>query len=264
MTTHLYIATPAYSCALQADFAQSLFSLQGACIQRRIACTIDMIGNESLVQRARNILTARFLKNESATHLLFIDADIAFNPDSVFRLLEHDKPVISGVYAKKAVNWDHVRRRIGDAKKDLTSQQVLDMGLDFNINLTPGKQASIQQGVVEVLDTATGFLLIKRHVIEDMYQRYRNTLLCRNDIPSSGQQIPEYVALFDCMIDKTTRRYLSEDYAFSRRYQDMGGQIFADLSIPLSHIGTHQFIGAYPYSSKERPDPVCSAADEGH
>lgn len=251
---HLYVAFPAYSCMLQKDFATSLFSLQAACIRNRVACTIDSIGNESLVHRARNILTARFMKNERATHLVFIDADIAFNPESIFKLVNAQKPIISGVYAKKGIQWDRMQRRVdewcnkhGKSPSDLTSQQLLEFGLDYNINIDPEKETRLENGVAPVLDTATGFLVIQRHVIEQMYSYYKDTLSCVNDIPSSGQIIPEYVAIFDCMIDPKSRRYLSEDYAFSRRWQNMdpeNNKIYADLSIPLGHIGSHQFVGS--------------------
>lgn len=269
---HLYIAFPAYSCQVNKEFATSLFSLQAACIRNRIACTIDSIGNESLVHRARNILTARFLKNEAATHLVFIDADIAFNPDSLFKLVRADKPIISGVYAKKGLQWENMQRRVdewcnkyGKSPEDLSHQQLLDFALDYNINIRPGKETLIKDGIAPVLDTATGFLVIQRQALQQMYDHYRSTLLCVNDIPSSGKHIPEYVAVFDCMIDPESRRYLSEDYAFSRRWQMMDPEnniIYADLSIPLGHVGSHQFCGMWT-SPEPTPHPVSHTPHKG-
>ena len=161
---HIYVATPAYGCTLHAAFASSLLQLQGACIRRGIEISVDMIGNESLVQRSRNILTARFLKSP-ATHLLFIDADIAFSPEAVLdRLLAADKDVITGVYAKKSINWDAVKTRVKAGE-----EQAIMAGLDYNINI---KQANVkvENGLVEVLDSATGFMLIKREVIEQVWK----------------------------------------------------------------------------------------------
>ena len=53
----------------------------------------------------------------------------------------------------------------------------------------------------------------------------------------------EYTALFDCMIDPKTRRSLSEDYAFVRRAQAMGFELWSDLASPLSHTGNYTFEG---------------------
>ena len=54
-----------------------------------------------------------------------------------------------------------------------------------------------------------------------------------------GSDIPEYIALFDCMNDPQSRRYLSEDYAFCRRHQIRGGDVWADTESPLAHVGSY-------------------------
>lgn len=232
---HLYVATPAYGCTVTSAYATSLIQLQGMCIRRGVECSVDMIGNESLVQRGRNILQARFLKSK-ATHLLFVDADIAFAPESVFKLLAAEKDVIAGVYAKKNINWASVKHKI----KDGTTEPVRGAGLDYNINVRG--ESAVVDGVVEVLDAPTGFLLITREVIEKMWSQYADTLWCKNDIQGSTN-VDAYCAIFDCMIDPESRRYLSEDYAFCRRWQQMGGRIFADVSFPLAHVGNQTFTG---------------------
>lgn len=236
---HLYVATPAYGCLVHTAYAAALLQLQGLCIQRGVDISIDLMGNESLVQRGRNILQARFLKSP-ATHLLFIDADIAFSPSAVLdRLLKADKDIITGVYAKKSIDWGRVKSRM--SSEDRGDEPVQALGLDYNINVMPGENPVVD-GVVPVLDSATGFMLIKRKVIEDMWAEFADALWCKNDIQGSTN-VDAYCAVFDCMIDPETRRYLSEDYAFCRRWQQMGGTIHADISFPLAHIGSHTFSG---------------------
>lgn len=232
---HLYVATPAYGCTVTSAYASSLIQLQGTCIRRGIECSVDMIGNESLVQRARNVLQARFLKS-NATHLLFVDADIAFAPESVFKLLDAKKDVIAGVYAKKNINWEMLQQKIRDG----TTEPVRGAGLDYNINVRG--ESAVVDGVVEVLDAPTGFMLIARSVIERMWSEYAEPLWCKNDIQGSTN-VDAYCAIFDCMIDPESRRYLSEDFAFCRRWQRMGGTIHADVSFPLAHVGSHTFTG---------------------
>lgn len=231
----VYVATPCFGCQMSCVYLGSLLALQGACLQRGIECSIDFLGNESLVERARNILAARFLQSD-ATHLLFIDADIGFNPDTVMRLLEADKDVATGVYSKKSFDWNQIRAKLAAGDKE----PVRQMGLDFNINI-PTATATVDGGLVKVLDSATGFMLVKRGVLERMAERYKEELHCVNDI--MGQPIKEYVALFACMIDPDTRRFLSEDYSFCRRYQALGGEIWADVQSPLAHVGTNVYRG---------------------
>ena len=98
----------------------------------------------------------------------------------------------------------------------------------------------IQNGFAEVLDGPTGFMLIKREVIGKMYNHYKE-LNCVND--HQNRDLDEYCAVFDCMIDPQTRRYLSEDYAFCRRWQLIGGMIYADCFTTLGHVGNLRFNG---------------------
>jgi hypothetical protein len=240
--TRIYIATPAYGCLLGMGYVSSILNLQLECARRGIHLVFDIIGNESLVQRARCILTERFFQSEASTHLLFIDADIGFSPEAVIRLLEADKDIVSAVYPKKTFGWDQVARKLNAGE---TKEPLHQMGLDFNINLKQGSASIQPNGLVNVLDTATGFLMIKRRVIEKMKEHYKESLFAVNDIQSINN-VSNYVALFDCMIDPDTRRYLSEDYAFCRRWQQMDPQnndIWVDIRTPLSHTGNHFFEG---------------------
>lgn len=206
--------------------------LQTELSKRNIGTTIQLTGNESLIQRARNLMTAEFL-NSDCTHLLWIDADIAFSPESVLAMLEFDKDITTAIYAKKNVNWD---KAYADPPP-VPQEPVQCRGLDYNINIT--QTTNIERGrYCKVLDAATGFMLIKRSVIERMYQAY-TCLHCVNDVP--GSPLKEYVAIFDCMIDPETRRYLSEDYAFIRRAQLLGIQVYACLCSMLSHTGSYTF-----------------------
>jgi hypothetical protein len=233
----LYLATPCFGCAMALPYLASVLALQGMCMQRGVQVLVDFIGNESLVQRARNVLTARFLKSQ-ATHLLFIDADIAFDPATVFRLLDFDKDVATAVYPKKMIDWPAVEAKLAQA----STEPIAQMGLDFNINIA-GQSAQVQDGFIRVLDSATGFMLIQRGVLERMCARFKDELHCVNDIIGTSQSVPDYVAVFDCMIDPESRRYLSEDYAFCRRLQQMGGEIWADVASPLAHLGTQVYSG---------------------
>jgi hypothetical protein len=232
---HIFLGIPCYACMMCNSFAASLISLQALCAQRGIQIYMDFVGNESLIERARNILVKRFLSNPSFTHMMFIDADIGFNPASVIRLLEFDKDVTSAVYPKKSINWELVKNKVAQG----SPEDIRQMGLDFNINILTSDPPV--NGFVKVLDVATGFLMMKREMLEKMYEHYKEELFAVNDI--QGQNVENYIAIFACSIDKTTKRFLSEDYAFCRRYQEMGGEVWADISTPLSHTGTHVYSG---------------------
>jgi hypothetical protein len=232
----VFVAIPCYGCKMTARTATSLLKLQALFMQARLGLHVQLMGNESLITRARNILVAQFLKSP-ATHLLFIDADIAFNPETVLRLAHADKDIVGAVYPKKSIDWALVKKKLADRE---STEPVQQMGLDFNINVI----ANIDEttGFAEVLDTATGFMMISRTCLETMSERYAD-LVCVNDIAGSRELVPEYATLFDCIKCPDTRRYLSEDYAFCRRAQKAGFKIHADLASPLGHAGSHVYAG---------------------
>src|SRR5210317_2169360 len=98
---NIFIATPCYGGMLTDQYFLSMFKLSQTLMQHGIKFRITTLRNESLVTRARNILTAMFLEDPNTTHLMFIDADIEFEPDSVIRMLAMDKDIIAGAYPKK-------------------------------------------------------------------------------------------------------------------------------------------------------------------
>lgn len=176
--------------------------------------------NESLVQRARNYCVAQFMKSD-CTHLLFVDADIGFRAAHVLRLLAHDRPLIGGLYRKKTLE-----RR------------------DFVVTWLPGETAprDARTGAVQCAAVGTGFMLIRRDVIERMIEAFPGTRYLIHPDDVSGAQADHAHALFDCWIDPVTRTYLSEDYAFCARWRAMGGEVWCDPALVLEHHGTACFV----------------------
>jgi hypothetical protein len=233
---NVFVSTPCYGGLCLEAYAESIFKLQRLAAQYNIGMMLDTTENESLVHRARNISIARFLYKSECDYFMFIDADIHFQPESVIRLIQAGHDVGVAAYPKKAVLWDQADKAIkeGDTRDPakLTSSLVLNF---------KGQSVPIVEGFAEVLDGPTGFMLIKRDVIKKMYEHYPE-LECVND--HQNRDLERYCAIFDCMIDPVSRRYLSEDYAFCRRWQLMGGKIHADVTCTLGHVGNLRFIGS--------------------
>jgi len=104
------------------------------------------------------------------------------------------------------------------------------------------KQIAIERGLIKLHDAGTGFMMIKRAAIDKMIAAYPE-LKYNNDLNVGSELSDFFYALFDTMIDPKDRRYLSEDYTFCRRWQDMGGDIWLDPSISLNHYGSFCFQG---------------------
>jgi len=203
------------------------------------------IANESLVTRARNVLVAYFLQSDF-TRLMFIDADIEFQVEDVIKLIAHNKDVAVGAYPKKGVNWQRIRESVKQTDQPFDDKAIASFGSDYAINFKfinrESKQIAIENGLIRLHDGATGFMMIKREVIDKMITAYPE-LKYNNDLNTPPELNPHFYAFFDTMIDPKDKRYLSEDYTFSRRWQDIGGEIWLDPSISLNHYGSFNFQG---------------------
>ncbi len=220
--SNIFFATPCYGGQITDQYFLSVFRLTQELIKYNINFRITTLRNESLVPRARNILNAMFLEAKECTHLMFIDADIEFEPESVIRMLAMDKDLITGAYPKKTLPVDYaINLKFADKEKT---------------------QVKVDMGAVEVLDASTGFWLMKREVVERMIEAYPE-LFYLND-SSIDPKFNQYCySFFDTIHDPDDNRYLSEDYTFCRRWQKIGGQIWLDPNTKLNHVGSYTFEG---------------------
>jgi hypothetical protein len=241
----IFIATPCYGGQLTEAYFRSTIRLLTFCNQHQIPIAFGTIANESLVTRARNVLVAYFLQSDF-TRLMFIDADIEFQVEDVIKLIAHNKDVAVGAYPKKGVNWQRIRESVKQTDQPFDDKAIASFGSDYAINFKfinrEAKQIAIENGLIRLHDGATGFMMIKREVIDKMIASYPE-LKYNNDLNTPPELNPHFYAFFDTMIDPKDKRYLSEDYTFSRRWQDIGGEIWLDPSISLNHYGSFNFQG---------------------
>ena len=234
---NLFVATPCYGSMLTEDYFHSILDLQNFCREEQIGLNIQTLGQESLVTRARNTLVANFLDNESFTHLLFIDADIGFEATSLKRFLEYDQEVLCAPYPMKLISWDMIPKLIEEGKdyRNLCHPYVLNFSNKGDIQ--------IKKGFAEVLDAATGFMLIKRSCFTKMKEAYPELKYTTDQIINNKEFKSENTYLFFDTMKDDDGRYLSEDYAFSRRWQKLGGKIYADIGSKITHFGSYRYTG---------------------
>ena len=160
--------------------------------------------NESLITRARNEMTATFLESDHS-HMMWLDADIEFSPEDVAKVWNLNADIGVGVYAMKKPGEDWYAAWVnGELVKDLDQYT----------------------GPVEVDYAGTGFMLIRREVVEEMVK----------DIGSyeskDGRRVhPLYMTpVHDDVFE-------SEDYFFCRRAREAGYKVVMDPSVRLKHWG---------------------------
>ena len=236
---HIYLAVPCYGGQLTLHFVKSLLRLQEACRARGVGLEVEMMGGEALITRGRSRLAAQFLSHPIATHILFVDADISFMPENVFRLLDSDKDLIAAVCPLKKIDWEKVRTA---AKAGVADLQAAAIGYVVRFLPTPDKSVEVEDGLARVAYGGTGFLMIKRQAMQRIVDAHPELRAKMGDM--ADDMAPEAVMVFDTMIEPETGQYLSEDYAFCRRWRDLGGEIWADFEARLTHVGHAAYTGS--------------------
>jgi hypothetical protein len=238
---HLVVATPCFGGQVSSIYAGSIFRLQRALHGKsNVDLKVQLRDGDALITRARANLVTLFLDDPAATHLLFVDADIGFAPEQVFRLIGSGADVVAGVYPIKRINWEKARRALESKRPDVSGAS-----LDYVLEIDDPDRVTVVSGFTRVRYAGTGFLMIRRHVLERMcaHPDYASLQFFREHSHDALTGSPNRFALFDCMIDAKSGTYLSEDFAFCKRWTDIGGEIWADLESNLDHVGPSVFHG---------------------
>lgn len=167
------------------------------------------------VDDARNICVSRFLQTKCDA-LVFIDSDVGFPPEDLYRLATHAGDVVAGVYPRKDVNRSYPCKVKEGA-------------------LAVGEDGVIREGVIGL---PTGFMKISRRVLERMAEE-RIDRMFRAE--GDGPNAPMVPIIFERGYDRGNR--LSGDYAFCKWAQELGFELALDPHLAFTHAGEMKFYG---------------------
>jgi hypothetical protein len=208
----LMIGLPAYDHKVGLRMAVSLMRLGQQVMEHGIHIQVSSICGCSVVSRARNMIAHEFLKSD-CDHLLFIDSDMNFEPESVLRLLawNQTKPIVGGAYESRKEGKIYILSLDGD--KDHVQMDAM--------------------GNVKARRIATGFMMIQRQVFEKLAEMH----------PEWEHKDNTSDAMLHSFFDfKVTREgYIGEDFLFCDRAQEAGFSVWIDPTIKLGHMGIHEF-----------------------
>jgi hypothetical protein len=235
--TNLVIATPCFGGQVSAVYALSILKLQTRLRgYRDCSFKVLMKHGDALITRARASLLSQFLDDPSATHLLFIDADIGFEPEQVMRLIESGAEMCAAVYPIKRIDWQRMKGALSGAEPNPSAS------LHYAFEVEDPSAVVANSGFIKVRYAGTGFLMIRRAALERICAHYPQLRYKRDHSIDAATESENRFALFECAIAEDGT-YLSEDFAFCKRWTDMGGEIWADLNSRLNHIGPMTFCG---------------------
>jgi hypothetical protein len=238
----IFVATPVHS-DVSIHYVQACLEFQKYCMKNNVMVMFQLM-KSSLVTQGRNLCVSAFMESD-LSHLLFIDSDIDFQSETIFKMIDADKDVISVPYPLKSFMWDRSWQKIQDGKiknaKDLSTSFY-----SYPMKIENPDDIEIHNGVIEVTHSPTGCMLIKREVIEKMIKAYPDYEI-KQDTIINGQMTtkPYLYNFFDTDFDKKEKIYLGEDFAFCKRWREIGGKCHAYVLDSITHVGEHQYCGRF-------------------
>jgi len=221
----LFIPLICYNHTCNTEYMMSIIQLFNSLKDDKIDYSYYPIFFESLIPRARNAAVAQFLEDKTNTHLLFIDSDIIFKPEDVYRLIQANKEVIAGIYPKKYIVWDRLKENPNDER--------VDFPIDGEIKIT-------EDNFIESEYLPTGFLLIKREAIQKLIDA-NPELKYENDIDGYMNTEDNFYNLF--RVGVKNKIYESEDWGFCSLWREIGGKVLIHPDVNVKHLGWHEYSG---------------------
>lgn len=245
----LFVATPMYGGACAGMYARSIADLAAICAKYEIPLQLYYLFNESLITRARNYCVDEFLRSD-ATHLMFIDSDIGFNPQDVIALLalqtdESEYDIIGGPYPKKCISWEKIKIAVDKGFADEDPNNLEKFVGDYVFNPKGGAKEIPINAPVEVMELGTGFMMIRRKTFDVYKEAYPHLSYKPDHIRTAAfDGSREIHAYFDCIIDPVSKRYLSEDYMFCYNTEKAGMKVWLCPWMSMQHVGSYNFGGS--------------------
>jgi hypothetical protein len=234
----VFIATPMYGGMCHGSYAKSMFNTMKTLLDNGINVEFRDVYNESVVSRARDILTALFLKSE-CDYLLFMDADQSFRPDDVLRMLSEDLPLLGAVVPKKEINWPVIEWAVKE--KDAPWQALPSLSGSFNIPLPKDGPEPDFSKPFEVTHVGTGMMLIKREVFEEMKNHVESYKFFSSGVLGLDAEDEVWNFWNPRVFDG---QWCSEDVSFCRLWTRAGNPVYAVAYPKVAHIGSYEFTGS--------------------
>jgi hypothetical protein len=220
----LFLATPTYG-GTEPIFTYALAETTAALVRAGIDYELAIYAGDCHVDDARNRLVRQFLMG-SCTDLIFLDSDLRWQPEDFIKLAGYDRDVVAGTYPLKQTEENFPVRFLTEGEP---------------INLEP-------DGLIEVDGVPTGFLRIRRQVLEQL-----------------AANAPKYYGRADAgqaptplIFERTLEdgRRFGGDYTFCRKWRAMGGKIYVTPELVMEHAGTKIYQGSLGFFLRAQGDAI--------
>lgn len=216
------IATPAFDHNVTVQYAQSIIETDWALGKAGINRAYIFVGGDPYLAKVRNLCVARALAQyPKLTDFFFIDADVTWPADAVLRFLQSPVDVVAGIYPKK--------------------NDVLEFPTFLKLKSKEDPEYIIADGLYAANAVPTGFLRIKRPVLDKMNAAVGWYI----DGTGGSEKVRNIFEMGwwpNDPKDLTGQgEWWGEDFAWSRRWLEMGAELWVDPNIDFGHRGSKEW-----------------------
>jgi hypothetical protein len=215
----ILICLPAYGQNNAAQTTETLYKLAQFFAFNNVRNQLSWYSAADIVE-VRNLFLTTWYDTTDFSHLLFIDADMGFEPQLIRDMAKFDKPLVGAFYARRQMDASVVGATLdaGHTLADVT-----------------------KDGFIRAAYVGGGVMLIQRKMIKELLEKMPEISDALPSVLANATQAPltRLIRAFDCIL-KGDRR-LSEDVSFCARWRECGGEVWANVNHKISHVGPFDF-----------------------
>ncbi|MBX9777184.1 MAG: hypothetical protein K2Y71_22645 [Xanthobacteraceae bacterium] len=238
----ILLATPAYGDMFYTPYVSSVIRLQRLLARDKHELIFAAISYADIVE-SRNFLLTHWYDKTDASHMLFVDADMGYDARLIADMIMLKKPLVGVVAPKRQVD---LNRLAGLAARGEKAERAIARSHSFLVRpVARAGKPRIANGFMEVEGCGAGIMLIERRLVKTMLEKLPevNDTGAKKTSPLA-KNLDRLIRAFDPVTVKGAR--LSEDYSFCHRWRTgCGGEVWANISHPITHVGLHRYSGRY-------------------
>jgi hypothetical protein len=248
----ILIGSPSADGEVEYEFATAVMALIGHFLRADPKVSFEMAMPEGRsISTSRDILANRVLRDESYSHLLFIDTDMGFRPELIERMLATKLPVIGTIAPQRHRDldaWVAHSRTYASAPliAELAAASYTPSLAMLALDTMDQTDDAAMSGLIAANQTGAGILLIRRDCLETMalYWPELHEYEPRPDMQAIG--LAEPLVRFFAPLYGPEGVLLGEDISFTYRWTDRcGGSIWVTPDALITHAGTRIVTGNY-------------------
>jgi hypothetical protein len=219
----VFVMVPAFGRQITTTTFEATHGLMSALSAKGISASIGSFSWPD-IEEIRNVVLSWWYDATDFTHMLFVDADMGFDPQMVLDMMTFGEPMVGAIYPKRCypIEW---------AGSALAAPEH-------------------RTGFIEVEALGMGCFLIRRDAVTALIEKFPELIHSYMTLPELKEAGAERtMAFFDCM--RAPEGKISEDISFCRRYRETGGKVWASIAYRMEHVGHWSFAACFADSAKK-------------